>query len=52
MNPKLTAERLDRGAMVYMRQSTPGQVRIIRRVGGGSMRWRITRASWVFSGSQ
>jgi DNA invertase Pin-like site-specific DNA recombinase len=26
MNPKLTAERLDRGAMVYIRQSTPGQV--------------------------
>jgi DNA invertase Pin-like site-specific DNA recombinase len=26
MNPKLTAERLERGAMVYVRQSTPGQV--------------------------
>src|SRR5579871_2016462 len=26
MNPKLTAERLDRGAIVYVRQSTPGQV--------------------------
>ena len=26
MNPKLTAERLERGAMVYIRQSTPGQV--------------------------
>jgi DNA invertase Pin-like site-specific DNA recombinase len=26
MNPKLTAERLDRGATVYIRQSTPGQV--------------------------
>jgi len=26
MNPKLTAERLQRGAMVYIRQSTPGQV--------------------------
>jgi DNA invertase Pin-like site-specific DNA recombinase len=26
MNPKLTAERLRRGAMVYVRQSTPGQV--------------------------
>lgn len=26
MNPKLTAERLDRGAIVYIRQSTPGQV--------------------------
>jgi len=26
MNPKLTAERLDRGAVVYIRQSTPGQV--------------------------
>ncbi len=26
MNPKLTAERLDRGATVYIRQSTPAQV--------------------------
>ena len=26
MNPKLSAERLERGAMVYVRQSTPGQV--------------------------
>jgi DNA invertase Pin-like site-specific DNA recombinase len=26
MNPKLTAERLERGAIVYIRQSTPGQV--------------------------
>jgi len=26
MNPKLTTERLDRGATVYVRQSTPGQV--------------------------
>jgi DNA invertase Pin-like site-specific DNA recombinase len=26
MNPKLTAERLERGAIVYVRQSTPGQV--------------------------
>jgi DNA invertase Pin-like site-specific DNA recombinase len=26
MNPKLTAERLERGAMVYIRQSTPNQV--------------------------
>jgi DNA invertase Pin-like site-specific DNA recombinase len=26
MNPKLTAERLQRGAIVYVRQSTPGQV--------------------------
>ena len=26
MNPKLTAERLARGAIVYVRQSTPGQV--------------------------
>jgi DNA invertase Pin-like site-specific DNA recombinase len=26
MNPKLTAERLQRGATVYIRQSTPGQV--------------------------
>lgn len=26
MHPKLTAERLERGAMVYIRQSTPGQV--------------------------
>jgi DNA invertase Pin-like site-specific DNA recombinase len=26
MNPKLTAERVDRGAIVYVRQSTPGQV--------------------------
>jgi|HubBroStandDraft_1064217.scaffolds.fasta_scaffold02077_10 DNA invertase Pin-like site-specific DNA recombinase len=26
MNPKLTAERLERGATVYIRQSTPGQV--------------------------
>src|SRR5580658_2072970 len=26
MNPKLTAERLQRGAIVYIRQSTPGQV--------------------------
>jgi DNA invertase Pin-like site-specific DNA recombinase len=26
MNPKLTAARLERGAIVYMRQSTPGQV--------------------------
>jgi DNA invertase Pin-like site-specific DNA recombinase len=26
MNPKLTAERLARGATVYIRQSTPGQV--------------------------
>jgi hypothetical protein len=26
MNLKLTAERLDRGAMVYIRQSTPSQV--------------------------
>ena len=31
MNPKLTAERLDRGAMVYIRQSTPGACCIIRR---------------------
>lgn len=26
MNPKLTTERLERGAIVYVRQSTPGQV--------------------------
>jgi DNA invertase Pin-like site-specific DNA recombinase len=26
MHPKLTAERLERGAIVYIRQSTPGQV--------------------------
>jgi hypothetical protein len=26
MNPKPTAERLERGAIVYIRQSTPGQV--------------------------
>jgi DNA invertase Pin-like site-specific DNA recombinase len=26
MNPKLTVERLERGAIVYIRQSTPGQV--------------------------
>lgn len=26
MNPKLTAERLERGAIVYIRQSTPNQV--------------------------
>jgi DNA invertase Pin-like site-specific DNA recombinase len=26
MNPKRTAERLERGAIVYIRQSTPGQV--------------------------
>jgi DNA invertase Pin-like site-specific DNA recombinase len=26
MNPKLTAERVGRGAIVYVRQSTPGQV--------------------------
>ena len=26
MNPKLTAERLSRKAIVYVRQSTPGQV--------------------------
>lgn len=26
MNPKLTAERLESGAIVYIRQSTPGQV--------------------------
>jgi DNA invertase Pin-like site-specific DNA recombinase len=26
LNPKLTAERLQRGAIVYIRQSTPGQV--------------------------
>ena len=26
MNPKLTAERLERGAIVYIRQSTPGRV--------------------------
>jgi DNA invertase Pin-like site-specific DNA recombinase len=26
LNPKLTAERLERGAIVYVRQSTPGQV--------------------------
>jgi DNA invertase Pin-like site-specific DNA recombinase len=26
MNPKLTAERLERGAVVYVRQSTPNQV--------------------------
>ena len=29
MNPKLTAERLDRGATVFIRQSTPGQVLFI-----------------------
>jgi DNA invertase Pin-like site-specific DNA recombinase len=26
MNPKVTAEHLKRGAIVYVRQSTPGQV--------------------------
>jgi DNA invertase Pin-like site-specific DNA recombinase len=26
MNPKITAEHLNRGAVVYVRQSTPGQV--------------------------
>lgn len=35
MNPKLTTERLERGAVVYIRQSTLPRSCIIRRAAGG-----------------
>lgn len=42
MNPKLTAEHLEREAIVSIRQSTPNQV---RRANGCNMHSRIGRVS-------
>jgi len=48
MRAKITADHLERTALVYVRQSTPGHVRVTARVGGdASMRWSTSRANWA-----
>ena len=42
MKPKLTAERLERGAIIYIRQSTPGQV--LHHQEGRRLQYAVTGA--------
>jgi len=44
MHSKITPEHLDRGAVVYVRQSTMGQVAEHTKASGGNMRWPSRRA--------
>ena len=52
MRTKITADHLERTALVYVRQSTAGQVRITRRAGGANMASSTSRGTWASIGSR